>query len=120
MKFTEEQLKKMNAAKTAEELIALAKAEGIEASEEEIKVQFAAMHTEGEIANDELDNVAGGACGHSYVTYLNCSCQRFKNGHNYVKIDGYYTGSVTCPFCGNMAVVDSVFDVTTGYDVYSN
>ena len=62
MKFTEEQLAKIKAAKTAEELIALAKAEGIEASEDEIKAQFDAMHKEGELADDELDNVAGG-CG---------------------------------------------------------
>lgn len=31
-------------------------------SEEELKVKFAEMHKEGEIANNELDNVAGG-CG---------------------------------------------------------
>ena len=62
MKFTEEQLAKIKAAKTAEELIALAKAEGIEATEEQIKAQFDAMHKEGELADDELDNVAGG-CG---------------------------------------------------------
>ena len=65
MKFTEEQLKKMNAAKTAEELIALAKAEGIEATEEQIRAQFAAMHKEGELADDELDNVSGAGCGES-------------------------------------------------------
>lgn len=62
MKFTEEQLAKIKAAKTAEELIALAKAEGIEATEEQIKAQFDAMHKEGELADDELDNVAGGGC----------------------------------------------------------
>ncbi len=62
MKFTEEQLKKINTAKNAEELMALAKAEGIEASEEEIKAQFDAMHKEGELADDELDNVSGAGC----------------------------------------------------------
>ena len=62
MNFTAEQLKKINEAKSAEELIALAKAEGIEMSEEEIKAKFEAMHKEGEVADDELDNVAGGAC----------------------------------------------------------
>ena len=63
MKFTEEeQLAKIKAAKTAEELIAIAKTEGIEATEEQIRAQFDAMHKEGELADDELDNVAGG-CG---------------------------------------------------------
>ena len=59
MKFTAEQIAKMKAATSAEELIALAKAEGVEATEEEIKAQFDAMHKEGEIADEELDNVSG-------------------------------------------------------------
>ena len=67
MKFTEEQLAKIKAAKTAEELIAIAKAEGIEATEEQIKAQFDAMHKEGELADDELNNVAGG-CGGTSTT----------------------------------------------------
>ena len=68
MNFTAEQLKKINEAKTAEELIELAKAEGIEMSEEEIKAKFDAVHKEGELADDELDNVAGGCGGDdSYV-----------------------------------------------------
>ena len=62
MNFTEEQLAKIKAAKTAEELIALAKAEGIEATEEQIKAQFDAMHKEGELADDELNNVSGAGC----------------------------------------------------------
>ena len=62
MKLTAEQLMKARSAKSAEELIALAKAEGIEATEEQIKAQFDAMHHAGELADDELDNVAGG-CG---------------------------------------------------------
>ena len=64
MKLTTEQIVKAKAATSAEELIALAKAEGIEATEEEIKAKFDAMHKEGEIADEELDNVAGGGlCG---------------------------------------------------------
>ncbi len=62
MKLTEEQRQKMNTAKSAEELIALARAEGIPAADEEIKAQFKAMHKKGELSDDELNNVAGG-CG---------------------------------------------------------
>ena len=62
MKFTAEQIAKMKAATSAEELIALAKAEGIKATEQEIKAQFEAMHKEDGLADEELDNVAGG-CG---------------------------------------------------------
>ena len=62
MKFTAEQIAKMKAAKTAEELIAIAKAEGIEATEEQIEAQFAMLHSEGVLADEELENVSGG-CG---------------------------------------------------------
>ena len=60
MNFTEEQLAKIKAAKTAEELIAIAKAEGIEATEEQIKAQFDAMHKESVLADEELESVSGG------------------------------------------------------------
>ena len=62
MKFTPEQLTKAKAAKSAEELIALAKENGIELTEEEAKKYYAEWHKEGELADDELDNVSGG-CG---------------------------------------------------------
>ena len=71
MKITAEQIAKMKAAKTAEELIALAKAEGIEATEEQIKAQFDAMHKEGEIADEELDNVSGAGCD-GLKPYVEC------------------------------------------------
>ena len=74
MKFTEEQLAKIKAAKTAEELIAIAKAEGIEASEDEIKAQFDAMHKEGELADDELENVSGAGCGPTIKTVKCPNC----------------------------------------------
>ena len=74
MKFTEDQLAKIKAAKTAEELIALAKAEGVEATEEQIRAQFAAMHKEGELADDELDNVSGAGCGPTIKTVKCPNC----------------------------------------------
>ena len=62
MNFTPEQFAKAKAAKNAEELIALAKENGIEMTEEEAKNLFAKLHAEGELADDELANVSGG-CG---------------------------------------------------------
>ena len=62
MIFTPEQLAKAKAAKSAEELIALGKENGMELTEEEAKKFSAELHKEGELADDELDNVAGG-CG---------------------------------------------------------
>ena len=86
MKFTEEQIAKMKAATSAEELIALAKAEGIEATEEEIKAQFDAMHKEGEIADEELNNVAGGSI-----------CDDPRPPKQEMAFDE--EGRVICPFC---------------------
>ena len=71
MNFTPEQITKAKAAKSAEELIALAKENGIALTEEEAAKYFADLHKEGELADEELDNVAGGSfCynGSSYST----------------------------------------------------
>ena len=60
MKFTKEQLEKAKQAKSAEELLALAKENGIELTEEEAKLHFALWHKE-ELADEELSNVNGGS-----------------------------------------------------------
>ena len=62
MQFTPEQLTKAKSAKNAEELLALAKENGMELTEEEAAKYFADLHKEGELSDDELDNVSGG-CG---------------------------------------------------------
>ena len=85
MPLTAEQIVKMKEAKTAEELIALAKAEGVETSEEEIRARFAEMHKAGEIADEELDNVAGG-----------CGTPSRPPKHEMALDDD---GRVICPFC---------------------
>lgn len=64
MNFTNEQLTEAKAAKSAKELLALAKENGIELTEEEAAKYFAEFHKEGELSDDELDNVSGG-CGES-------------------------------------------------------
>lgn len=68
MGFTKQQLEKAKAVKSAEELLALAKENGLELTEEEAKKYFAELHKEGELADEELDNVTGGLCsgGHTY------------------------------------------------------
>ena len=64
-----EMLEKARKAESAEALIAMAKENGIDLSEEESKAYFAQLHKTGELADDELDNVAGGQCknGDKYV-----------------------------------------------------
>ena len=58
-------MEKAKTAKTAEELLELAKAENIELTEEQAKEYFATIHASGELSDEELDNVSGG-CGRDY------------------------------------------------------
>lgn len=61
MKFTEEQLKKAAECKSVEELIELAKSEGVELVKEEAEKLFTSLKDE-EINLDDVKKVAGGLC----------------------------------------------------------
>ena len=63
MELTKELIKKAKAAKTAEELRELAKAEGAELTAEQAEKAFAELNKSGELSDEELDNVTGGGCG---------------------------------------------------------
>ena len=65
MKFTDEMLEKAKTAKSAEELLEMAKAENIELNAEEAAQALAKMNKNGELSDEELDNVSGG-CGRDY------------------------------------------------------
>ena len=60
-KITLEMLKKASECKTADELIALAKAEGFEITKEEAEAYMAEM-ADVELDNEQLQKVAGGEC----------------------------------------------------------
>ncbi len=63
MNLTSEIMEKAKQAKSADELLTIAKENGMEMTEEEAKAYFAQLHpASGEIADDELENVAGGGC----------------------------------------------------------
>ena len=62
MEMTKELMEKAKAAKTAEELMDLAKAQGVEMGKEEAEAAFAQLHKTGKLADEELDNVSGGGC----------------------------------------------------------
>ena len=65
-KFTPELIEKAKSAKTPEELLALAKENGVELTEESAKAYFEQLNPKtGEVSDDELNNVAGG-CGGGY------------------------------------------------------
>ena len=65
MNITKELFEKAKTAKSAKELLAMAKAESVELTEEEAAKAFAELNKTGELSDDELDNVAGGGCGDS-------------------------------------------------------
>ena len=64
--LTPEMIEKAKVAKSAEELLALAKENNVEMSADEADTYFAQLNPKsGELSDDDLDNVAGGAgsCG---------------------------------------------------------
>ena len=63
MRFTNEIIEKVKTAKSAEELLAMAKAENIELTEAQAAKAFEELNKSGELSDEELDNVAGGGCG---------------------------------------------------------
>ena len=79
--MNEEMIAKAKEAKSVEELIALAKENGIELNEEDAIMYFEQLNAKkGELSDDELDAVAGGGCetkvdGKEYtVVTAPCKC----------------------------------------------
>ena len=109
--FTPELIAKAKTAKSAEELLALAKDNNVELTEEEAKTYFEQLNANGAVADDELDAVAGGgSCpGDEEVTYepgeivglrIRCPDCEYHIGM-YVKADGIGGCFVTCMQCHN-------------------
>ncbi len=63
MKINNEFIAKAKQAKSPEELIALAKENGAQITEESAGAYFEQLHKTGEVTEDELSGVAGGGCG---------------------------------------------------------
>ena len=63
MEMNNELIARAKKAKSSEELMALAKENGEELTEESAKEYFELLNPKtGELSDDELDNVAGGGC----------------------------------------------------------
>ena len=70
--FTTKMIEKAKGAKTAHELLELAKAEGIDITSDEAATYFAQLNpASGELFDDELDSIAGGGCGDNLPLYRN-------------------------------------------------
>lgn len=93
--FTPELIEKAKQAKSAEELLALAKENGIELTENGAKAYFEQLNRSGEISDEELDNVSGGGChtkvnGTEYtVVTSGCSCFTGQYQKNSVRNGSY-------------------------------
>ncbi len=62
MKFTREQIEKAAACKSVDELLALAKAEGVQMTQEEAEKYFAQLNGN-KLNPDDIGEVAGGCMG---------------------------------------------------------
>ena len=71
-----ELLEKLKAAKSVEELVEMAKAEGAEIAPDKAEELFAKLNAEGELSEEELDAIAGGGLP-SYFSFLNPLGTRF-------------------------------------------
>ena len=106
--LTPEMIEKAKAAKSAEELLELAKAGGIEMTADEAATYFAQLNPKsGELDDDALDGVAGG-CGGSGETYVpdgtirvtsGQTCSKCGGTEGYVSISQYGSPVVCCNKC---------------------
>ncbi len=126
--MTNEMIAKAKECKSAEELLALAKENGIEMTAEEAEARFAELHTEGELSDDELDAASGGGCGSSnpkvdipegsdiiLTTKGGCTSCGSKNAH-YIRIGSvaqYNCFYLSCRDCG------AQFELAATYDLWN-
>ena len=98
--LTPEMIEKAKAAKSAEELLELAKANGVEMTADEAATYFAQLNPKsGELDDDDLDAVAGGACASNSGEYAHegdmvrvingKTCRQCGGAIGYVKWDGF-------------------------------
>ena len=96
MELNKELLAKAKEAKTPEELLTLAKENGMELTEAEAKTYFDLLHPQtGELSDDELDNVAGGGC---------------HNGGRLVVFVMHYCDEWRCKYDGSQWVIDGMLE----------
>ncbi len=90
--FTPEQVEKAKAAKSPEELLALAKESGAELTPEQADAYFERLNKQGELSDDELDNVSGGGCGNDKPMR--------RDMHYLLNDPNFRLVNTRCPECG--------------------
>ena len=94
--LTPEMIEKAKAAKSAEELLELAKANGVEMTADEAATYFAQLNPKsGELDDDDLDAVAGGACSNDGDSHICPNCNAVLNN----AISSQDTMKFKCPSC---------------------
>ena len=105
----QEMLAKARKAKTQEELLAIAQENGVEMDAESAQAYFEQLHQPtGEMSDDELDAVAGGACYRGdgrMVTTVGNSCRSWRCKQHNKKMDSDHRP--VCIECGKMASCNS-------------
>ena len=105
----QEMLAKARKAETKEELLNMAKENGVEMDAESAQAYFDQLHKPtGEMSDDELDDVAGGACYKGdgrMVTTVGNSCRSWRCKQHNKKMDSDHRP--VCIECGKMASCNS-------------
>ena len=105
----QEMLAKARKAKTQEELLAIAQENGVDMDAESAQAYFEQLHQPtGEMSDDELDDVAGGACYQGdgrMVTTVGNSCRSWRCKQHNKKMDSDHRP--VCIECGKMASCNS-------------
>ena len=99
MELKRELLLKAKEAKTAQELAAFAKENGVELSAEQAKKLFADLRRTGELADEELENVSGGSCNPYGDECPKCGCT--KVCQNVTQWQGKTVYAWCCANCGD-------------------
>ena len=109
MEMNKELLAKAKGAKTPEELFAIAKENGTELNEESAKAYFDLLQPKnGELSDEELDNVSGGGCynGDRLIVTIRNRCNYWvckTDGESYM--DSWAGG--ICKKCGCASVCEN-------------
>ncbi len=98
-KISPELIEKAKSAKTPEELMAFAKESGVAMTEDESKAYFAQLNPKpGELSDEELDNVSGGACYRKDGRMVTTVCHKCRHWRC-KKDDGKWLDRMGMPGC---------------------